>query len=850
MASRGLIAATVIAAVACPAPAGEFVPFVIPTTWSPKAEINFSSPAIGPTSPRLVATGGHFFAGAKRVRIWGVNLCFGACFPTHKDAERIAARMAAFGINSVRFHHMDSTAFPRGIWDRKDPFKLSSQALDRLDYLIDQLARKGIRSNINLHVSRTHSRVLKLPNPGSGLNYDKMVGIFTPALIEAQKKYARDLLTHVNPYRKRRYADDPAVAFVEITNENSLFLWGAEQKLRALPEFYATILRRRYAAWLKGRYGTTAKLRAAWNEGSQPLGKDMLGALGAASGGNETGAWRLEQHAGCRATAASVAKTKGVRIEIGKADPTGWHIQFNVAGLKLAKRTYYTLTFRARADKPRSIGASVGQADRPWGGLGLSGSVKLTAEWRDFRLGFAATTGEANARVSFHLSGSDTAVELADVRLRPGGRMGLGASESIEQANVTLYAPSETPVRSVDRMRFLAETEKAYFDDMRKFIKKDLGCGALVTGTIVFGPLGLWAQSDMDFIDGHAYWQHPRFPGRPWDQGNWLIEQKAMVNSPEHSPLFRLAAERLKGKPFTVSEYNHPAPNDNQAECVPMIATFAAAQDWDGVWLFTYSHSADNWDRQVMSGFFDIDTNPAKWGFVPAGTAIFRQGGIVPVRGELTVALGGPRGDLAELAKLHLAHDRDMFGIVKELGKTKWPDLLTHRTAVSIGGKTVRVADTKGGNSRTKILWDISGAHMSTFDAQGAGAQIFIANVHQLADLPFNRMNVQTITSLDGRPLAQSYTILVTACSRCENTDMRFSLDRRTVGRNWGKAPVRIEVSDGLWPRQMAGAFTCYALRPDGSRGQKVSLTSGTGPGISYDPKHETMWYLLVRKDK
>jgi hypothetical protein len=60
-------------------------------------------------------------------------------------------------------------------------------------------------------------------------DYDKIVGIFTPALINAQKQYARDLLTHVNPYRGVRYADDPAVAFVEITNEDSLFMWGADE---------------------------------------------------------------------------------------------------------------------------------------------------------------------------------------------------------------------------------------------------------------------------------------------------------------------------------------------------------------------------------------------------------------------------------------------------------------------------------------------------------------------------------------------------------------------------------------------------------------------------------------------
>ena len=98
-----------------------------------------------------------------------------------------------------------------------------------------------------------------------------------------------------------------------------------------------------------------------------------------------------------------------------------------------------------------------------------------------------------------------------------------------------------------------------------------------------------------------------------------------MTDYPDQATLFRIAAERLAGKPFTLSEYNHPAPLDAQAECVPMIASFAAAQDWDGIWLFDYSGSTNAWSRQTMSGFFDIDTNPAKWGFMRAGAAIFRE---------------------------------------------------------------------------------------------------------------------------------------------------------------------------------------------------------------------------------
>ena len=232
---------------ACTAVGQDFVSFVIPARISPGQPVWVTDyQPIKTDSERLTAAG-HFRRGGRDVRLWGVNVCFGANFPTHEDAPHVAERLAAAGVNSVRCHHMDTSRWPRGIWNAKDGKTIEPQALDRLDYFINELAKRGIFVNLNLHVGRAHSQYLGLPR--SNTEYDKIVGIFTPALIEAQKQYAKDLLTHVNPYRGGvRYADDPAVAFVEITNEDSFFMWGAEEKLRTLPPYYGDLLRDQFSA--------------------------------------------------------------------------------------------------------------------------------------------------------------------------------------------------------------------------------------------------------------------------------------------------------------------------------------------------------------------------------------------------------------------------------------------------------------------------------------------------------------------------------------------------------------------------------------------------------------------------
>ena len=82
-------------------------------------------------------------------------MAFGANFPTHEDAEKVAGRMAKFGINCVRFHHMDMQTAPTGIF-AADGRTLDPDRLDRLDYFIAQLKAHGIYADLNLHVSRTY----------------------------------------------------------------------------------------------------------------------------------------------------------------------------------------------------------------------------------------------------------------------------------------------------------------------------------------------------------------------------------------------------------------------------------------------------------------------------------------------------------------------------------------------------------------------------------------------------------------------------------------------------------------------------------------------------------------------
>ncbi len=182
---------------------------------------------------------GHFADGAgKRVRFLGVNVCYATAFPTHAEADVLAARLAKLGFNCVRLHHMDGLRAPMGIWDPayKDYQHMDAGQLDKLDYFIAQLKKHGIYVDMNLHVSRQFTKADGFPDADKLTKYCKGVDNFEPRMIELQKVYARELLTHLNPYTKTRYADEPAVAIIEINNENSLLEYCIDGTIDTLPE--------------------------------------------------------------------------------------------------------------------------------------------------------------------------------------------------------------------------------------------------------------------------------------------------------------------------------------------------------------------------------------------------------------------------------------------------------------------------------------------------------------------------------------------------------------------------------------------------------------------------------------
>ncbi|MGM0444083.1 MAG: carbohydrate binding domain-containing protein [Fibrobacterota bacterium] len=154
-------------------------------------------------------------------RFYGVVLTGGDCFPAKEKADSLAKRLSMMGCNLVRFHLMDADWAEPNIFAHGTTRSLDTAALKKMDYLFHALKQRGIYSFFDLICAREFLPADSVQNPDQ---YGaKQVGYFSPELIRLQKEYGKQLFNHVNPYTKKAYRDDPALALYEFINETTLY---------------------------------------------------------------------------------------------------------------------------------------------------------------------------------------------------------------------------------------------------------------------------------------------------------------------------------------------------------------------------------------------------------------------------------------------------------------------------------------------------------------------------------------------------------------------------------------------------------------------------------------------------
>ena len=570
----------------------------------------------------VVNEDGHLAANGRRIRMYGTNI---SSIPSKDDAAYWAQVLASQGFNIIRFHHLDANwtnAFLTR--DASGREKINEQKLDDFDFFFNELKKVGIYSDINMLTGRDMKSADGLPRALDALDWKERHawGFWNEDALEKQRWYAKTILTHKNPYTGLTYAEDPAAAIVEINNENGLLASYENGTINKYPSSLLKELEDKWNEWLKEKAESYESLSKKYNYTS-PRGAVVVA---------KKSSWNIEHQGGSDATLTR--KGSQLTVQVKKNGSQGWHVQLDNGSWPIESNKMYTLTFRAKASKNTAINVNVMMNHDPWRNLNFSRDLALTQSWQQYRFVIVNFSADDKARLTFSNMGlqQGTTFEFADVELAEGGECDF-IKRGIDSKNVSLLSLSDSsgvPLAYKNLfMNFLYDTERTYWKTMREYIRNTLGVKALQMGTIAStSTTGL--MQEFDIIDSHAYWHHPSFPVTSWDMSHYYVDNTPLVQAIDGGTLTGLATQRVYGKPFSVTEYDHPYPSQYSAEMIPMFASFASFQDWDMIFNFAYdiSQSGDKTSgggTPKINGYFDQANNPAKTPANAVGARIFRN---------------------------------------------------------------------------------------------------------------------------------------------------------------------------------------------------------------------------------
>lgn len=270
----GAAATTTLALPACSqnSPPGRWAFDPKPDEFSPNALLDLRSlneKTAGESGFVRVGPNGEFLLGnGKPVRFWAVNTDVGREKPfnprplgrkTAPDLARHARFLAKRGVNMIRLHAHVNPGPDAALTD------INTAERDWIWRTVAAMKKEGIYATISPYwvVSTKLGKSWGIPNEG-----DQPFGLlfYDERLQQGYKAWLKALYAEKNPYTGMPLAQDPAVAIIQIQNEDSLLFWTfnnikGEQKIR---------LGRRFAEFVKRKYGSLEAAFNAWENHTLP----------------------------------------------------------------------------------------------------------------------------------------------------------------------------------------------------------------------------------------------------------------------------------------------------------------------------------------------------------------------------------------------------------------------------------------------------------------------------------------------------------------------------------------------------------------------------------------------------
>ncbi|NRA38289.1 MAG: hypothetical protein HRU15_09130, partial [Planctomycetes bacterium] len=227
---------------------------------------------------RIKRKGSDLFYGGKEIKLWGLNVCYGrGCAPPKEVSDLRADFYAKNGINAVRLHKYADGSGGSGILVKDSMTELDAAALDRMDYFIAALKKRGIFVKLSptfgsLSIAANEYDTISCASafgakPKGGRRLKTGGSIFMMSeMQDLQIKQTLNVLNHKNPYTGLTYAEDPAIMLIELVNEESALFHSTVGNLKKSPLLHKEV-GPLFTEWLLKKYGSEEKVKERWGKG-------------------------------------------------------------------------------------------------------------------------------------------------------------------------------------------------------------------------------------------------------------------------------------------------------------------------------------------------------------------------------------------------------------------------------------------------------------------------------------------------------------------------------------------------------------------------------------------------------
>lgn len=348
-------------------------------------------------------------------------------------------------------------------------------------------------------------------------------------------------------------------------------------------------------------------------------------------------------------------------------------------------------------------------------------------------------------------------------------------------------------------VKFKVYLTKKYYGEMRKYLRS-IGVKIPITGTNWSNMSALaYCNSMLDFTDSHTYfydWQ--------WGHSVRKCENKSITSVKSVFP--QLAMMKVAKKPFFVSEWDMPWPNEYRAEGPIYFASVGALQGWSGFAIHTYSYGTRLNEMKILGreqsspvggipyreGIFSTWNDPAKYGLFYHCALITRRQDIKPTKDRTAIKVKALESsdctaleNILEQKTAACIFDDELPDGYKE--KVNIDEKYPAKDGLfeASDGQMWRDLEKKIGcvdTDRTKIAYGF----LSNADSIDFGKNKDEMHISSKSDF-----GVIALSSLTDDAITQSDNILLTAIGRAKNTDSVFDGD---VMVDIGKPPILAQV--------------------------------------------------------